>query len=252
MSRKEDLTRFAKLGFEDFRRLAADTSLSMYEKIGFPDSYRAGKEPAIFADIVSKLPALQRRKSVVLDVGPGCSEVPALIIRHAIEMEQELHLVDSAEMLSQLQGGPGVYKTAAFFPDCPELLDQLEQRTDAIVVYSVLHYIFVDSNLWRFLDTTMALLAPGGALLLGDIPNVSMRQRFFESAHGKRFHREFTGRDEDPPKPPSRLDPDQIDDSVIFAILNRARAAGFQAFVVPQGPELPLANRREDIIIIRP
>ena len=41
--------------FEDFKQLASDASLSKYEKIGFPDSYRAGKEEAIFTDIISKL-----------------------------------------------------------------------------------------------------------------------------------------------------------------------------------------------------
>ena len=41
--------------FEDFKPLAEDPALSKYEKIGFPDSYRAGKEGAIFEDIISKI-----------------------------------------------------------------------------------------------------------------------------------------------------------------------------------------------------
>lgn len=252
MTDKEDLARFAKLGFEDFRRLAADSTLSMYEKIGFPDSYRAGKEPAIFADIIAKLPALRRHGSVVLDVGPGCSEVPKLLIRHAVEHAQELHLVDSEEMLAQLEDSPGVHKTAGFYPDCPELVQTLSGRVDAVIVYSVLHYLFVDTSLWRFLDTTLGLLAPGGALLIGDIPNISMRKRFFASSTGRRFHREFTGRDEDPPIHWNRIEPDQIDDSVVLAILQRVRAAGFHGYVMPQPAELPQSNRREDIVVVRP
>jgi 2-polyprenyl-3-methyl-5-hydroxy-6-metoxy-1,4-benzoquinol methylase len=252
VSRKEDLERFAKLGFEDFRRLAADQSLSLYEKIGFPDSYRAGKEPLIFADILHKLPSLQGSGAVVLDVGPGCSEVPRLLMEHCRRLGQELHLVDSAEMLDQLEDLEGVHKTAAFYPECPELLERLSGRTDAIIVYSVLHYVFVDTNPWTFLDRSMALLAPGGMMLLGDIPNVSMRRRFFASEAGKRFHRRFTGRDEDPVVEFNRLEPGQIDDSVVFAVLQRARAAGFHAYVLPQPAHLPLANRREDILIVRP
>ncbi|MCY7353812.1 MAG: class I SAM-dependent methyltransferase [Lysobacter sp.] len=252
MANKEDLTRFATLGFEDFRRLASDKSLSAYEKIGFPDSYREGKEPEIFADILRKLPRLDREGAVVLDVGPGCSDVPKMLIRHAGERRQELHLVDSAEMLDQLDDAPGVSKTAAFFPDCPELLERLAGRVDAVIVYSVLHYIFVDTNLWRFLDTTLRLLAPGGSLLLGDIPNVSMRKRFFASDTGKRFHREFTGHDEDPEIQYNQIEPNCIDDAVIFAILQRARSAGFNAYVMAQPAHLPLANRREDIVITRP
>ncbi len=252
MSDKDDPNRFAKLGFEDFRRLASDPTLSPYEKIGFPDSYREGKEPQIFADILSKLPTLRLPDAVVLDIGPGCSDVPRLLIDHCRSLSHELHLVDSAEMLDQLDNHEGVHKTAAFYPDCPQLLAQLAGRTDAIIVYSVLHYLFIDTNLWATLDATLTLLAPKGMLLLGDIPNSSMRKRFFASDTGHAFHRAFTGRDEDPVVAYNRIEPAQIDDAVIFAILQRARAAGFHAFVVPQPAVLPLANRREDILVVRP
>lgn len=252
MSDQENLARFAKLGFEDFRRLAADQTLSAYEKIGFPNSYREGKEPLIFGDIVAKLAPLRKPGAVVLDVGPGCSDVPRMLIAHCREHGQELHLVDSAEMLGQLEDGEGLQKTVAFYPDCPELLAKLHGRTDAIIVYSVVQYIFVDTNLFRFLDQTLALLAPGGSLLLGDIPNVSMRRRFFASGTGRQFHRDFTGGNDDPVVVHGQIEDGQIDDAVVFAILQRARAAGFNGYVMPQPSHLPLANRREDILIVRP
>ena len=252
MSGTDDAARFASIGFNDFRRLAADASLSPHEKIGFPDSYRDGMGPGIFADILAKLPPLRIDGAVVLDVGPGCSDLPKLLIAHCRALHHELHLVDSAEMLDQLSDTDGVHKTAAFYPECPQLLEQLAGRTDAIIVYSVVQYVFVDTNLWTFLDATLALLAPGGMLLLGDIPNISMRKRFFASETGRAFHRAYTGRDEDPGVTYNKLEPAQMDDAVIFAILQRARAAGFHAFVLPQPAHLPLANRREDIVIVRP
>ena len=252
MSNNENLARFAKLGFEDFRRLAADHSLSAYEKIGFPNSYREGKEPQIFADILAKLAPISRPGAVVLDIGPGCSDVPRMLIAHCRDHRQELHMVDSAEMLGQLEDAEGLHKTVAFYPDCPELLARLRGRADAIIVYSVVQYIFVDTNLFRFLDQTLALLAPGGSLLLGDIPNVSMRRRFFASEAGNQFHRDFTGVNEDPVIVHGQIEEGQIDDAVVFAILQRARAAGFNGYVMPQPSHLPLANRREDILIVRP
>lgn len=252
MSDKDDYSRFANIGFDDFRRLAGDPALSPYEKIGFPDAYREGLETAIHADILAKLPPLGRDGAVVLDIGPGCSDLPRMIIADAQRLGQTLHLVDSLEMLALLPDGVGIAKSAAFYPDCPELLGELAGRVDAVIAYSVLHYIFVDTNLWRFLDATLALLAPGGHLLLGDIPNVSMRKRFFDSDTGKGFHRSFSGRDEDPMVTHNALEPGMIDDSVVFALLQRARAAGFHAYVVPQPAALPMHNRREDILIIRP
>ena len=252
MSDKTDHTRFANIGFEDFRKLASDASLSRYEKIGFPDSYRAGFEQAIHADILAKMPTLAREGACVLDVGPGCSELPLMMIAEAQRLRQELHLVDSAEMLALLPGEGVASRTAALFPDCPELLERLAGRVDAAIVYSVLHYVFVDTNLWRFLDAMLGLLAPGGHCLLGDIPNVSMRKRFFDSSTGKAFHRAFVGRDEDPAVVHNTIEAGQLDDSVVFAILQRARAAGFHAYVLPQPATLPMHNRREDILIVRP
>lgn len=252
MTAKADDTRFANIGFEDFRRLAADPTLSSYEKIGFPDAYREGMEAAIHADILAKLPPLRRAGAVVLDVGPGCSDLPRMIIDDTQRLGQSLYLVDSAEMLALLPDREGLSKTAAFYPECPELLAALAGRVDAVIVYSVLQYIFVDTNLWRFLDATLALLAPGGHLLLGDIPNVSMRKRFFDSDTGKQFHRDFTGRDEDPVVAHNTVEPGVIDDAVVFALLQRARAAGFHGYVLPQPEALPMHNRREDVLIIRP
>ena len=252
MTAKANDTRFANIGFEDFRRLAADPTLSSYEKIGFPDAYREGMEAAIHADILAKLPPLRRAGAVVLDVGPGCSDLPRMIIDDTQRLGQSLYLVDSAEMLALLPDREGLSKTAAFYPECPELLAALAGRVDAVIVYSVLQYIFVDTNLWRFLDATLALLAPGGHLLLGDIPNVSMRKRFFDSDTGKQVHRDFTGRDEDPVVAHNTVEPGVIDDAVVFALLQRARAAGFHGYVLPQPEALPMHNRREDVLIIRP
>jgi hypothetical protein len=39
---------------------------------------------------------------------------------------------------------------------------------------------------------------------------------------------------------------------VTLALLARARDAGFHAWVMPQPPALPMANRREDLVFERP
>src|SRR5688572_13757193 len=91
---RRDYERFADLTFEDFRRMATDGSLSKYEKIGFPDSYRAGAENEIFEDIVAKSPALGAKNKTALDIGPGCSDLPRLLIAFCARQDHELLLVD--------------------------------------------------------------------------------------------------------------------------------------------------------------
>jgi cyclopropane fatty-acyl-phospholipid synthase-like methyltransferase len=242
--------RFGDLTFDDFRRMAADDSLSKYEKIGFPDEYRAGAEEAIFADIVTKLPALDGRAKTILDIGPGCSDLPRMLDRLCQRCGHTLILVDSEEMLAHHPDRPGLDKFAARFPDCPELLDRYRGGVDAILAYSVLHYVFPEQSVFAFLDAAMELVAPGGGMLIGDVPNASKRVRFFSSAAGRRYHREFTGSDEHPPVTGGERD--QIDDDVILALLAHARAAGCDAYVVAQREDLPMANRREDILVRRP
>ncbi len=252
MTSSENYQRFAHLGYEDFRQMAENPELSQYEKIGFPDSYRKGREADIFADIRHKLTNIESNSRTILDIGPGCSELPRLLIDHCRSHNHQLLLVDSAEMLCHLPDEAFVRKIPAYYPACPELFTEYNGRIDALIIYSVFHYIFTESNIWRFIDHSLELLAPGGQMLIGDVPNISKRKRFFASAAGIAFHRAFTGKDDTPEVCFNLVEHDQIDDAVVIAILQRVRAAGCDAYVLPQAPELPMANRREDILIIRP
>jgi hypothetical protein len=243
---------FANLTFDDFRRRALDSSLSRHHKIGFPNSYLEGKEEAIFDDIKSKLTSLHGRNKTVIGIGPGCSLLPLMLVDLCRQRGHSLSLVDSEEMLSQLPDEPFLKKIAGHFPQCPGLADEFNGRIDAILTYSVLHYVFAESNLWDFFDQCLALLAPSGEMLIGDVPNISKRKRFFSSAAGVKFHQEFTQTQEVPEVVFNQIESRQIDDAVIFSLLMRARQQGFDAYVLPQRDDLPMANRREDILIRRP
>lgn len=238
-------------GYEDFRQRATDEGLSGNQKSGFPDELRTGRSEVILADIDAKLPGFARPGTRVLDIGIGCSDLSRAIVSRAIQREQNLYVIDSPEVLREIEGGPTVNKIEGPFPQC--LARQKFGTFDAILAYSVAQYVFAEANLTHFVDSALLLLEEiSGALLMGDIPNSSMRKRFFDSKAGQLYHSEhYPGR----PLPEFRfntLEPRQVDDSVVLGILARARAAGFQAFILPQGGQLPMANRREDILITRP
>jgi hypothetical protein len=134
----------------------------------------------------------------------------------------------------------------------PEFIAKYSERVDVVIVYSVLHYVFDGADLFGFLDAAASLLAEGGHLLLGDIPNVSKRKRFFSSPAGVDFHRRFMETDNAPTVRHLGLEPTRIDDAVVIAILLRYRLAGFETYLLPQSGELPIHNRREDVLIVRP
>lgn len=236
-------------GFAEFRARATDSSLSQYEKIGFPDAYRAGKAPLIVADIASKLTNLDADHQSVLDVGSGCSDLPLALIQHCQARNSDIVLVDSPEMLGLVPDQPNARKVAGRFPECRDQIEAIHPAFDAILVYSVIQYVFAESNLWAFVDGLASLLADGGQLLIGDIPNTSSRKRFLSSPTGRAYHEKHFGADAQPRVEFNRPEPGLIDDSVIFAILARMRAAGYEAFVMPQASNLAMAGRREDILI---
>lgn len=243
---------FDDIGYEDFRRMAVDPSLSPHEKIGFPDSYREGFEPAIFQDILAKAGNLALAGKTIVDIGPGCAGLPRLIIEHCAARGHALVLVDSQEMLDHLPDAAGVRKIAGFYPDCGDALAPLKGKVDVIICYSVFHYIFVEAAFWRFIDDAIDLLAPGGQLLIGDIPNVSKRKRFFTSDAGIRFHQEFMKTTDKPVVRHDNVEHGRIDDAAILGVIMRCRAQGCDAYWLPQSPALPMANRREDVLVIKP
>jgi hypothetical protein len=244
---------FSNLSFNDFRKLAQDSRLSRHEKVGFPDQYREGNEEAIFSDMRNKLPNLNSSGKTVLEIGPGCSNLPIMLSSLCHGYNNELIYVDSAEMLSHLPAGPGIKKIEGMFPDALHSETyEFVGTIDVIIAYSVLQYVFTEGNLWRFVDQCLLLLADGGEILFGDIPNITMRKRFFDSEAGVTLHRNFTGHDVRPEVHFNTLELGQMDDSVIFAILARARAQGYHAWVMPQATGLPMANRREDVLIRKP
>jgi hypothetical protein len=242
-----------ELTFEDYKKRASDPALTKHEKVGFPTEYREGKEELIFQDITRKLPNLDRSGQTVLEIGPGCSGPAFMMIDWCRERNDKLVLVDSQEMLAQLPNDPFIQKFAGHYPEqCAALFATYAGRINVIVCYSVLHYLFVEANLFEFLDQSLSLLAPGGEMLIGDVPNISKRRRFFSSANGIRFHQNFTGTSELPKVDFNVVEAGQIDDSVLIGLLLRARAAGFDGYLVPQPADLPMANRREDLLIRRP
>jgi hypothetical protein len=245
--------RFSNITFSDFKKMAKEPTLSCYEKIGFPNAYRNGKEDLILEDIACKLSNINHQNNLILDIGAGCSSLPQKLADLCCANQNHLIRVDSKEMLDLLPCEDNITNLYGAFPrDCRDFIEKHQQKISAILVYSVLQYVFAEGNLFEFVDLCLSLLAPGGQLLLGDIPNASKRKRFLSSDEGICYHKIYVDSDSTPVVNHLQLEPGQIDDGVVMGIIMRCRQAGFDAYIVPQGGDLPMANRREDILIIRP
>jgi 2-polyprenyl-3-methyl-5-hydroxy-6-metoxy-1,4-benzoquinol methylase len=247
----EILKRLSRVTFEDFKQMALDNALSNSEKIGFPNSYRQDYTQEIFADILTKLPCLSEMNKVILDIGCGCSELAMATIQFCQQQQHRLLLVDSQEMLSLLPDERFIEKIYCKFPENQQIFNKYWNSVDAIIVYSVLQHVVLEDNLFNFIDKALELLNSGGMLLLGDIPNISKRKRFFSSPKGIKTHQEFIGKNEVPEIDIFHIEHEKIDDSILMAILQRYRNFGFETYLIPQYRTLPMATRREDILIVK-
>jgi SAM-dependent methyltransferase len=237
-----------ELNFEDFKKLAKKKNLSLPEKIGFPTSYREGYYDAILNDIFTKLPINTTTKKIVLDIGCGCDVLTHKIIDVCKKQKHILLLNDSQEMLDNLPKDDYPKYIAGKFPLEHPLLNKYRGKIDFILCYSVLFYVFANDNIYQFIHEAVDLLKPGGRMLVGDIPNFDKRNRFLQSEEGKAFlknQKKIKGSTAH-----ENLN-QKMDDTVIFSLMMRLRKFGCETYLLPQNPDLPMANRREDILIVK-
>lgn len=243
-----------ELTFNDFRKMAQNSNLSKWEKIGFPDSYRKEIEKLIFDDIVSKLGLHLVSVNRILDIGCGCSNLVTYFIEFSKKFNKNLTLIDSKEMLDNIQHDlikdcSQISTLAGCFPQIEFAKGDKAEGFDAIIVYSVIQYPFLEQSIYKFIHKCIDLLKSNGRLLIGDIPNVSARGRFLKSEDGKAFQKNSN-------TIPKKIqfqheNAERIDDAVVLSILHRFRNFGCETYLMPQAPGLPFTNRREDILIIK-
>uniref|UniRef100_UPI00404725C3 class I SAM-dependent methyltransferase n=1 Tax=Algoriphagus sp. TaxID=1872435 RepID=UPI00404725C3 len=239
-----------ELTFDDFKNRAKDKSLSKWEKIGFPDSYRKDIEKEIFYDVSKKVDLL-RENINILDIGCGCSQLVNFFINNSKKYNQQLYLVDSEEMLDNIDDckvSKNVHLVPGYFPKI-FLVEEKLISFDVIIAYSVIQYVFLEQSIFNFIHSCLLLLKPGGSLIIGDIPNFSSRERFLKTNDGEKFMSNINNQE-------SNLkfqheNSERLDDSVVISILSRYRNFGFETYLLPQSNSLPFSNRREDILIIK-
>lgn len=219
------------MNFEDFKILATDSSLSQEEKIGFGKGVREGQELLILNDIIDKLYIHKKYSLSILDIGSGCGDLVSNIINLCKNNNHELTLIDSKEMLDNIESTYPIKLYGKFpFP--------ILKQYDRILIYSVIQYI---DNPFLFIEESCKLLKPGGKLLIGDIPNYSKAKRYFlNTQKGKE---ELLNRN-------IVLSPfNKIDDSIVLSILNKFRQQDYNVYVLPQNSFINYSNKREDILI---
>ena len=237
----------SRISFENFgARARADLSYS--EKAG-----RHGFQQAAEARMADDVAAKMRLgpDDTLLEIGCGTGN---LLLPIASRVARATG-IDHPDCIASLRSRPGAERLELLEGNFLDL--SIGRRYSRVLVYSVIHYLGSLDEAKAFLSRAAGMLAPGGLLMVGDIPNEDRRRRFLDTPEGKRVAEEHARlRAQSGAPSPAGLAPDphlvRLDDAAVAALCRHLEAEGLVPRVVPQPPDLPFGHTREDLLAEKP
>lgn len=204
-------------------------------------AFQTDAETRIAADVLAKLQPLPTSR--FLDIGCG----PGLLIE-AIEPHVGSYVgIDSPD---QIQIARRVSRSAELVSG-DFLKTDFAGSFDRILIYSVIHCLPDFEAVLTFVSKSVGLLAIGGRLLIGDIPNFDTKTKFLASSAGAEFHSRWSQANKVAPARSENVI-GSFTDAQVMAMIARFRLSGLLSYVLPQPPDLPFGHTREDLLIVRP
>ncbi len=236
--------------FENYSKLAGSTDVGNTEVSG-RYSFQSLAERRIVLDVIEKLRLSSDDSLLEIGCGPGNLLIPlSYIVNHATGIDNEAAL---ARLAARCGASSQVTLMAGDFLSMP-LPPQLFSK---ILIYSVIQYMENPAQATAFAVRALSLLAPGGRLLLGDLPNRDKKSRFQSTPEGMRSTAEWRSElSTVGPHPISGFPADgqlvEVDDVFTLRLLEVGRESGFESYLLPQPSNLPFGNSREDLIFVAP
>ena len=106
-------------------------------------------------------------------------------------------------------------------------------------------------SVYNFVDEAVNYLKPGGQLLVGDIHILNKCKIFFVIKTGIVSHKAFVNSDEQPQFVFFEFPTCAFDDSIILSDMFNLCINGFEAYTIPLVRDLPMASRKEDMLIVK-
>lgn len=124
-----------------------------------------------------------------------------------------------------------------------------------ILIYSVIQCLSDLDEAIVFCKKALSCLSPKGKMLIGDVPNVDLKQRFLSSEEGKKFQLEwsasFDRKSEMSKLPKLSQDSDVFlpNDKTMLELMSALKTENTKILVLPQPRDLPFGNTRQDILV---
>lgn len=240
----------ANMAFEAYGNLAVQGTDALLQAGRLPQHSEA--ERLILVDVLKKLRPSPSDRLLEIGCGPGSLAIPlSFLVQHVAAMDH----FEVVERGRQRYIAPNLEWIGGEFPK-----NVPGSMFDCVLVYSVLHYLPSDDAVLNFCLKAASMVKPGGRMLLGDLPNIDCKNRFLNSEAGKAFDEAWragkflrgqiaTGAQLELPSNADMIG--VLTDKLLLRIVGSLRRAGFQAYVLPQPPDLPFGHTREDILVER-
>ena len=238
--------------FENYAR-RAEAPLSFTSRSGRYRCQQDGEKRAVL-DIATKLALVPTDDLLDIGCGAGNLTIPLSFLVRSTTGIDHPRIV---EVLRRRLTDEALTLIGGSF-----LETEIPGRYQKILTYGVVSCLRDADEVVRFIEKAAGLLAPGGRLLVGDIPNVDKKRRFAESPEGRRFQVEWDALMADPENvreaewarehladAPATA---QFDDELVLAIMKRFRGDGLDVHCLPQPADLAFGYTREDLLIQRP
>ena len=216
-------------------------------------SFQKGQEKKIPDDIIKKLKISKR--DICLDIGCNLGTILLPIAK----IVNEITGIDQPYCISRLKNKLKNRKNIKLIGNDFLKHDFKYRKYDKIIIYSVIHAINNKKEVYKFINKALRLLKPTGAMLIGDIPNNSLKKRFLNSNYGRKFIKEWAKKNK-----MTKIDKDaqrilseniknnlKINDEFILELIKYLRKKGNNVYWLNQPSNLPFGHTREDLLIER-
>ena len=235
--------------FENYGKLAEN--MRDFTQVAGRYSCQRDDEKNILQDVIQKLALSAKVDLLEVGCGSGNLLIPLSFCVGKVTGIDHPSCIDSLKKRYQAEN---VSLIGSNFLDCRENKLGVYHR---ILIYSVLHCLGKE-EVKSFIAKAVSLLRPGGKMLLGDLPNLSKKNRFLASKEGELFIEEWnkrlaaTGDDVQKVQLSEDSDTAEFNDDNILALIKEIRDSGCNAYLLPQPVHLPFGYTREDILVEKP
>ncbi len=210
--------------------------------------FQKGEERNILADVMDKLAITPEDACLEIGCGIGNILIPLSFLVDSITG------IDHPDCIKALKSRFKNENVNLYGTNFIDWENSARKYFDKILIYSVLHLLQDKDEVMFFIHKALSMLNSGGKILLGDIPNISKKERFVHSAEGKAFNEKWKERNQEHlhkeyPAVPVDSELATFDDKMMLSIIAELRGQGCNAYILPQPHALPFGYTREDILI---